>query len=184
MQKFPREISKIFWKIFSKSRGKIKFLFFIYTKIIMKSMKSKLLLTTAIIFANLTFSATAALAESNLNSDNTATTANIAVTDVSVSQAVDLINNQNALIIDVRTPEEFSEAHLPNAKNFPIDNLSQDIETIKKLQQDRPLLVYCRSGKRSARATEKLKNLGVNSLYNLKGGIKAWSNANYSIIKE
>ena len=88
------------------------------------------------------------------------------------------------MIIDVRTPEEFAESHLPEANNFPVDTLSQNIETIKKLQRDKPLLVYCRSGKRSARAAEKLKNLGVNSLYNLKGGIKAWSDANNPLVKE
>ena len=148
--------------------------------------KSKIFLAAAIIFANLTFSATTALAEetNNLNSGNISLETNIAVTDVSVAQAVDLINNKNALIIDVRTPEEFAESHLPKANNFPVDTLSQNIETIKKLQRDKPLLVYCRSGKRSARAAEKLKNLGVNSLYNLKGGIKAWSDANNPLVKE
>ena len=148
--------------------------------------KSKIFLATAIIFANLTFSATTALAEetNNLNSGNISSETNIAVTDVSVAQAVDLINNKNALIIDVRTPEEFAESHLPEANNFPVDTLSQNIETIKKLQRDKPLLVYCRSGKRSARATEILQNLGVNSVHNLKGGIKAWSDANNPLVKE
>ena len=148
--------------------------------------KSKIFLVAAIIFANLTFSATTALAEetNNSNSGNISSKTNIAVTDVSVAQAVDLIKNKNALIIDVRTPEEFAESHLPEANNFPVDTLSQNIETIKKLQRDKPLLVYCRSGKRSARAAEKLKNLGVNSLYNLKGGIKAWSDANNPLVKE
>ncbi len=145
--------------------------------------KSKIFLATAIIFANLTFSATTALAENNTQ-NNLATTENIYSTDVSVAEAIDLIKNKNAVIIDVRTPEEFAESHLPEANNFPVDTLSQNIETIKKLQRDKPLLVYCRSGKRSARAAEKLKNLGVNSLYNLKGGIKAWSDANNPLVKE
>ena len=145
--------------------------------------KSKIFLAAAIIFANLTFSATTALAENNTQ-NNLATTENIYSTDVSVAEAVDLIKNKNAVIIDVRTPEEFAESHLPEANNFPVDTLSQNIETIKKLQRDKPLLVYCRSGKRSARATEILQNLGVNSLYNLKGGIKAWSDANNPLVKE
>lgn len=145
--------------------------------------KSKIFLAVAIIFANLTFSATTALAENNTQ-NNLATTENIYSADVSVAEAVDLIKNKNAVIIDVRTPEEFAESHLPEANNFPVDTLSQNIETIKKLQRDKPLLVYCRSGKRSARAAEKLKNLGVNSLYNLKGGIKAWSDANNPLVKE
>ncbi|MGN1035372.1 MAG: rhodanese-like domain-containing protein [Rhodocyclaceae bacterium] len=145
--------------------------------------KSKIFLAAAIIFANLTFSATTALAENNTQ-NNLATTENIYSTDVSVAEAIDLIKNKNAVIIDVRTPEEFAESHLPEANNFPVDTLSQNIETIKKLQRDKPLLVYCRSGKRSARAAEKLKNLGVNSLYNLKGGIKAWSDANNPLVKE
>ena len=145
--------------------------------------KSKIFLAAAIIFANLTFSATTALAENNTQ-NNLATTENIYSTDVSVAEAVDLIKNKNAVIIDVRTPEEFAESHLPEANNFPVDTLSQNIETIKKLQRDKPLLVYCRSGKRSARATEILQNLGVNSVHNLKGGIKAWSDANNTLVKE
>ncbi len=145
--------------------------------------KSKIFLAAAIIFANLTFSATTALAENNTQ-NNLATTENIYSADVSVAEAVDLIKNKNAVIIDVRTPEEFAESHLPEANNFPVDTLSQNIETIKKLQRDKPLLVYCRSGKRSARATEILQNLGVNSVHNLKGGIKAWSDANNPLAKE
>ena len=155
--------------------------------------KSKIFLATAIIFANLTFSATAALAENNTQNNLATTENNSAVKNVSVAEAVDLINNKNAVIIDVRTPEEFAASHLPNANNFPVDTLSENTEAIRafllllkttNLQQDKPILVYCRSGKRAARATEILKNLGVNSVHNLKGGIKAWSDANNPLAKE
>lgn len=77
------------------------------------------------------------------------------------------------VIIDVRTPEEFSKGHLPNAINF--DWNSENFETqIVKLDKSKPCLLYCLSGSRSADASEKLNKKGFKEVYDLQGGILKW----------
>lgn len=62
-------------------------------------------------------------------------------------------------IIDVRTPEEFTEGHFPNAINIPLDQVAQTIEEFKKMKM--PIIAYCRSGKRSGIAVSILKQNGI-----------------------
>lgn len=64
-----------------------------------------------------------------------------------------------AIVIDVRTPQEFSQGHLGNSKNFPLDRLSADVSKLKGL--GKPLILVCASGMRSSSATKTLKNKGL-----------------------
>lgn len=76
------------------------------------------------------------------------------------------------IILDVRTPEEFAEKHIPGAVNVP--NESIGTEEINELQnKDQLILVYCRSGNRSKQASEKLVALGYTNVYEF-GGINDW----------
>ena len=76
------------------------------------------------------------------------------------------------IILDVRTPEEFAEKHIPGAVNVP--NESIGTEEIKELpNKDQLILVYCRSGNRSKQASEKLVALGYTNVYEF-GGINDW----------
>lgn len=84
------------------------------------------------------------------------------------------IKNGNIQLIDVRTPDEYKQSHIPDAIN--IDIYSKDFESkISKLNKDIPVAVYCRSGKRSKMAADKLVALGYR-VYDLDGGILAWKN--------
>ncbi len=105
------------------------------------------------------------------------------ILDISPAEATNLINRQDAVIIDVRSFDEFSKGHIQNAKNFPSETFMQNIEKIKALQGDKPLLIYCQSGIRSQRAAKELKKAGFNLLHNLADGIESWKNANYPLIK-
>lgn len=88
-----------------------------------------------------------------------------------------------SIVIDVRTPEEFKEGHLPNARN--IDWLSDDFEaSVKQLEKSTTLLVYCKSGGRSAAAAVKLRGLGYNPVYELEGGIEDWKIAKLPVVKD
>ncbi|MFZ4799263.1 MAG: thioredoxin domain-containing protein [Bacteroidia bacterium] len=79
-------------------------------------------------------------------------------------------------IIDVRTPEEFSQGFIKNAVN--IDWNAGNFENqVSKLNKSKPVFVYCLAGGRSAGAAIKLKELGFNTIYDLKGGMNAWRNA-------
>ena len=62
-------------------------------------------------------------------------------------------------IIDVRTPEEFTEGHFPNAINIPLDQVAQRIEEFRKMKK--PIIAYCRSGNRSGVAVSILKQHGI-----------------------
>ena len=76
-------------------------------------------------------------------------------------------------VVDVRTPEEFSEGHIPNAIN--INALADDfIENVEgAFPAGSEIAIYCRSGRRSAEAAEKMAKLGYN-VTDLEGGILAW----------
>lgn len=76
-----------------------------------------------------------------------------------------------ALLVDVRTPEEFAEGHLPGARNIPVDDLAQRLEELGPL--DTPVVVYCRSGGRSTRAERLLKERGFQQVLNL-GPMSTW----------
>lgn len=84
----------------------------------------------------------------------------------------------NAQILDVRTPEEFSEEHIDNAAN--VNWKDSDFET-KALEYDKskPVFVYCLSGGRSKKAAEKLNELGFATVYELEGGIMKWNSEGF-----
>ena len=93
-----------------------------------------------------------------------------------------LINKENGIIIDVRTPEEFYSGHIKDATN--IDFYAADfIDKLKIVRKDVPIYVYCRSGGRSSSAASKMEKLGFSKVYNLAGGIGAWNSANYKTVK-
>jgi rhodanese-related sulfurtransferase len=80
---------------------------------------------------------------------------------------------QNALLVDVRTPEEFESGHLKRAVN--IDFRSDDFKSqIQKLDKNTPIFVYCHSGNRSGQATAMMQEMGFTNVSNLTGGISGW----------
>lgn len=70
-----------------------------------------------------------------------------------------------ALVIDVRTPGEFAQGHLPNAINIPYQQITSELTT-KKIAKDRSIIVYCRSGNRSGIANKMLVTDGYSNVYN------------------
>lgn len=92
------------------------------------------------------------------------------------------ITEIEGLIIDVRTPEEFSSGYIAEATNidFYANDFDQKLNIIGK---DQPIYIYCRSGGRSLSAAKKLEKLGFRKVYNLIGGIGSWNSAGYKINK-
>ena len=72
-----------------------------------------------------------------------------------------------AVLLDVRTPDEYREGHIPGSQNIPIDDIRAVLNTISN--RDTPIFVHCRSGMRSARATKALKSLGYKNVTNIGG---------------
>lgn len=77
------------------------------------------------------------------------------------------------LLLDVRTPEEYQEGHLPGAILIPVQVLETQIEQIAEYK-DRPVIVYCRSGNRSRTASRILADHGFTLIYDMDGGIRKW----------
>lgn len=80
-------------------------------------------------------------------------------------------------LVDVRTPEEFQTGHIKDAENIDYNNESFKSK-ISSLDKSKPVLVYCRSGKRSANAAEIMKELGFTKIVSLDGGMISWEAAN------
>jgi len=97
--------------------------------------------------------------------------------DVTSEEAYALIqdnkDNQNFVIIDVRTPEEYADGHIEEAINF--DYYSEAFrDELNKLDKDKTYLIYCRTGKRSRAAADIMQELGFGNGYNMLGGIVQW----------
>ena len=82
-------------------------------------------------------------------------------------------NDKSAIVIDVRTPEEFNNGHLRNSLNVNWFDENFD-ENLKIFNKDLPVFVYCLSGGRSSKANEKIQSLGFKNVYELDGGILEW----------
>jgi rhodanese-related sulfurtransferase len=83
------------------------------------------------------------------------------------------ISEKEVQLVDARTPEEFQEKHIANAINANI--LADDFEQrVAPLDKNKPVLVYCKSGVRSANAAAKLKAMGFTNIIDLDGGITQW----------
>ncbi len=86
--------------------------------------------------------------------------------------------NKDIQLVDVRTAEEFGEGHLAHAAN--IDVLEDDFSSkVKSLDPNQPVYVYCRSGKRSEKASSILKGLGFKEVYDMEGGYLNWESKGF-----
>ena len=83
-----------------------------------------------------------------------------------------LKENAEVYLLDVRTPQEYFQARLADAHLIPIDKF---LARIKEVPTDRPLIVYCAVGARSSQVAEYLARNGYPEVYDLRGGIEAWS---------
>lgn len=103
--------------------------------------------------------------------------------DVSPAHATQLVNHQDALLLDVREDSEYREGHIPNARHIPLSAIGNRLKELEKFKA-KPIVAYCRSGQRSARACSVLRKHGFDPIYNLGGGIIAWQNANFPVSKK
>ena len=92
---------------------------------------------------------------------------------ISMDEAITMMEEESGyIILDVRTPEEFADKHIPGAVNIPNETIAA--EEIPELpDKDQLILVYCRSGNRSKQASEKLATLGYTNVVEF-GGINSW----------
>lgn len=102
--------------------------------------------------------------------------------EVSPVEATQLINREDALVVDVREVDEYANGHLPDARNIPQAKLAERAGELEKFK-DKPLIVCCAAGMRSAKACSELTKLGFARTYSLAGGVDGWVGAGYPIKK-
>lgn len=103
--------------------------------------------------------------------------------EVSAFEAVQLINQKDAVVIDVRDVGEYEAGHVTGARHVPERQLVERIGELEKFK-DRPLLLICRTGMRSGAAVRILRRMGFASAVNLRGGLGAWEQAGMPLQKK
>jgi rhodanese-related sulfurtransferase len=90
--------------------------------------------------------------------------------------------DKDAVVVDVRTPEEFAAGHIPGAINIPVQRSDFD-QKVSALDKSKEYLVHCARGGRSATAASKMDKMGFKNLADFTGGMEAWKKANKPIDK-
>ncbi|MGC2166601.1 MAG: rhodanese-like domain-containing protein [Gallionella sp.] len=104
------------------------------------------------------------------------------IKEVDCIAALQLINHKNAIVLDVREDDEYKAGHVLGAKLVPLGKLTEHLPQLEKYK-DRPIVVMCRSGIRSATACTRLGKHGFTQAHNLAGGVIAWQKANLPLDK-
>lgn len=102
--------------------------------------------------------------------------------EVGTLDATRLMNNENAVVLDVREPKEITGGRLPNAIHIPLSELKSRAPELAK-STARPIIVYCDRGQRGRGAVGVLGKNGFTQIYLLRGGFKAWRDAGLPVQK-
>ena len=104
------------------------------------------------------------------------------VPNLTTAEAINLINRSHAIVLDVRNDAEFVNGHIVDAKNIPVDKLAERLNELTKYK-DKPILVNCQRGMRSAKACDILRKAEFTQVHNLQGGLDAWLAAKLPVVK-
>ena len=105
-----------------------------------------------------------------------------AATGISPTEAVQCMNRDKGVVIDVCSAAEFAQAHVKGAVNVPLDELEARLASTVK-NKSTPLILVCAAGSRSKRAQAMAQKLGYEKVHSLQGGLKAWKEANLPVAK-
>jgi rhodanese-related sulfurtransferase len=100
---------------------------------------------------------------------------------ISVRESVILMNKENIVLVDVRSPEDFIAGKITNAINIPLDKIADHAEQLQK-HSKKQLLFYCQKGFRSSQAVKIVSKLGLNNSVSIDGGMDAWVKENLPIV--
>ena len=104
------------------------------------------------------------------------------VRKISPQEVVNLMNHENAKVIDVRSAEEFAKGHLTDAVSMPIADLEKNINKLNKFKT-KPVIVVCNTGQASLKAGLTLTQQGFTQVYAIAGGINGWSKSGLPLTK-
>lgn len=101
---------------------------------------------------------------------------------VSTLEATQLINRKDALIVDVRSAEDYARGHILHARSLPSAQLPERIEELQKFKT-RPIIVTCQTGTTAGSSCTALRKAGFGEVYLLSGGVSAWEQAGLPVAK-
>ena len=93
---------------------------------------------------------------------------------LSPTQAVQMMNHQHAVLVDIREASAYQKGHIPQARNLIVTDFEKKLASLPK---NKPIILVCDQGKSAVAAAVKLRALGVTEVTILEGGLKAWSAA-------
>ncbi len=138
----------------------------------MKSNKSIIITMCIVLIFSLVACTSPTQSESSPVSSQSESSMSVAVKNITAAEAAEMIEDGDVIIVDVRTKEEYDEGHIPNAILLTDSDIPEKAEDVLE-DKDSTLLVYCRSGNRSATASKALVELGYTNVYDF-GGINDW----------
>jgi rhodanese-related sulfurtransferase len=94
--------------------------------------------------------------------------------------ATRLMNDQNAVVVDVRDPADFNAGHIPNAKHIPLADIEK---RASELKLDKPIIFVCQTGTKAGKAASTLRKTGRENVFVLDAGLRAWKEAGLPIVK-
>ncbi|GAA4245697.1 rhodanese-like domain-containing protein [Winogradskyella psychrotolerans] len=95
---------------------------------------------------------------------------------VTAEEMESILELEDVQLVDVRTPKEHEQIHIANSQNIDFMSPTFD-EDINKLDKKKPVILYCKSGGRSAKCAKKMKDAGFEKIYDLEGGISKWKHS-------
>ncbi|MFY0699441.1 MAG: rhodanese-like domain-containing protein [Bermanella sp.] len=102
---------------------------------------------------------------------------------VSTHEATRLINQSNALVLDIREKADFKAGHVVDSVNIPNAQVTNRISELEKHKTD-PIIVVCKTGQTASAASKALKDNGFEQVFRLSGGIMEWTNSNLPLVKK
>lgn len=98
------------------------------------------------------------------------------------SAATNLMNSDDAVVVDIRPEKEFSTGHITGALNIPATKMKDNMNRLEK-HKDAPIIIVCKSGVTSGASAKDLKKAGFGKVYKLQGGIAEWQSSNLPLVK-
>ena len=105
------------------------------------------------------------------------------VTGVTPMQALQLINQQDGVVLDIRDGAGYKSGHIPQALHLPASDVQKRLQELQK-HRDKPIIVCCDSGTTAEGVCNVLKKQGFSAVHPLSGGLSAWQNANLPLTKK
>jgi rhodanese-related sulfurtransferase len=102
--------------------------------------------------------------------------------EIGPTEAVQLINRRDAIVVDVRGAEQYNAGHITNARNVPEAEVDSRMKELEKIRS-KPIIVTCGRGNTSAKVAARLRKLGFSEVLSLRGGIAGWQQASLPLEK-